>query len=406
MHFLDLPQDAISSILEYLYEHPKQNSDNALPLTAKRWSEPKNKTIYVLSRVCKALAEYTHPLRFRYVLCASPIDLLLFVNILKRNETLQQSVRFLFLSYRSIAPFVQAPYFLDTFPKLFPNLFALQITIQGNIDQAFIDRLARCVNLRHLTLSCSEITSASVPTLASLNLWSLQVHLYNQSPYEAFPIKAILSGQSRFSLKELHLSCFVSSINRYHLKTSMVFPSSTTLRGLKALSLQDAVLIEKDTLTKLSHFVPNLETLSVQLRAAKAVDPDASGSWPELKRLYVDYKSLDNTNVQLDRILFNAPSLTEVFLDKLSQSAFFLLCREIGSPGFTQIRFLTIEIVLMQTIVLSSKQIRNLSSCLESLEALTLKAYNKGGNTRMEKKMKLQNIEACTQAFSGEITHL
>lgn len=405
MHFLDLPQDTVSSILEHLYEYPKQNSDNTLPLTAKRWSEPKNKTIYVLSRVCKTLAEYTHPLRFRYVLCTSPIDLLLFVNILKRNETLQQSVRFLFLSYRSIAPFVQAPYFLDVFPKLVPNLFALQITIQGNIDQDFMTRLADCVNLRHLTLSCSEITSASVPALANLSLWSLHVHLYNQSPHDAFPIKEILSGQSRSSLKELHLSCFVSSINRFHLKPSMVFPSSTTLRGLKALSFQDAVVIEKDTLTGLSHFVPNLQTLSVQLRGATAVDPDATGSWPELKRLYVDYKYLDNTNAQRESILFNAPSLTEVFLDRLPQSAFLLLCRGSGSPGFTQIRFLTIEIVLIQTFLLSSEHIYNLSLWLGNLEALTLKAYNKGGNARMEKKMKLQDIEACAQALSGEMIY-
>lgn len=404
MHFLDLPQDTISAILEHIYEHPKQTSDDTLPLTNKVWSEPKNKTIYVLSRVCKALAEYTHPLRFRYVLCASPINLSLFVNMLKRNETLRQSVRFLFLSYRSVAPFIQAPYFINAFPELIPNLFALQITIQGNVDQQFMAKLAGCANLRHLTLSCSEITSAYVPALASLNLWSLQVHLYNQTPLEVFPIKDILSGQSRDSLRELLLSCFTSNTNRYHLKPSMVFPSSTVLRGLRTLSFDNAIVVERDTITGLSNLMPNLETLSVQLRGAEVVDPDASGSWPALKRLYIHHKSSDVADAHLEKVLFNAPSLTEVFLDKIPQAAFFLLCREICSPEYTQIRFLTIEILLVQSVFLSAIHIRGLSSYLRNLETLTLKAYNKGGDTRMEKRMKLQDIEACAQAFSGEST--
>lgn len=404
MHFLELPQDTILAILEHIYEHPKQTSDDTLPLTAKFWSEPKNKTIYVLSRVCKALAEYTHPLRFRYVLCASPINLSLFVNMLKRNETLRQSVRFLFLSYRTVAPFISAPYFMDAFPELVPNLFALQIRIQGNVDQQFLAKLAGCVNLRHLTLSCSEITSASVPALASLNLWSLQVLLYNQTPHEVFPIKDILSGLSRDSLRELFLSCFTSSINRYHLKPSMVFPSSTVLRGLKILSFYYAIVVERDTITGLSHLMPNLETLCVLLRGAEVVDPDASGSWPALKRLYVHYKSSDVADAHLEKVLFNAPSLTEVSLDKIPQAAFFLLCREIYSPEYTQIRFLTIEILLVQSVFLSAIHIRGLSSYLRNLETLTLKAYNKGGDTRMEKRMKLQDIEACAQAFSGEST--
>lgn len=221
-----------------------------------------------------------------------------------------------------------------------------------------------------------------------------------------FPIKDILAGQSRDSLRELLLTCFTSNTNRYHLKPSLVFQSSTVLRGLKTLSFGNARLVERDTITGLSHIMPNLEILSVQLRGTEVVDPasDASGSWPALKRLYVHYKSSDVADAHLERVLFNAPSPAQVFLDKIPQSAFFLLCREIGSPEYTQIRFLTIEILLFQTLVLSAIHIRGLSSYLRNLETLTLKAHNKGGNTRMEKMMKLQDIELCAQAFSGETT--
>ncbi|KAH8116761.1 hypothetical protein DFH11DRAFT_1130799 [Phellopilus nigrolimitatus] len=411
MSLLDLPNDVIAEILDHLYKEPNSKRNRDAPRCFKKWEKRCNAAIFVLSQVCRYLYDCTFPLRFRYVYCNSLDDLLGLVRRLEKSVLLQRSVRYLALQHLGNTPSITEPCFRELFPDLLPELLGLQYIMNGEIKHDFLACLGRCRDLRYLHLTCSCMETGSVASFNQLSLVSLQVTIYNQRPEASLPIKELLAGPSRDTLRNLGFSCFEVNTRRFYITPAMFIPDGVPLRGLRSFSMQGAIETKKYFLADTSEYATNLEALDVELWSSGALDPERIGSWPSLKRLCVEYNIDSESNLESENdvvregILSSAPSIEKAVLKRMPYASFKLLCRDVRSYGVSStLRVLSIHFLSSPQLLPEAdfgNKLRLLFSSVPQIQRLSLWAIP-GREGRM---WRLEDMNDCISAFSSELCY-
>lgn len=362
-----LPEDVLVYLIQFIVVQPESDAEQ---LSFAKMETPNVEDVLSLSLVNKALRKLTDTFRFRWMECSDEGRLERFVTELRDWQygcTVKQFS--LELLHTRTVKFRLS----DTFLTLLPNLESLQVVMRGVITHDLFTSLSVCHNLKHLRITVDSIEVPPDFVFPHFCLSSASFRIINQNEKYEFPLKGLLLGRTKTTLRDLQIDIIRMGSPRNRVDISKVIPKDTCFPAMQSLFLSGKIDIQDDYLAHQSVHFPNLSAINLDSTLHAAIDHGSIGHWNNIRRLHVRYLFADEMEILREGLLQGTQSLQEVKMVGLSYPSFKSFCLDSASQRFHNLTRLsiTMHLVARETAV-DCESMKTLMKSLESLEYLTL----------------------------------